>query len=136
MTISELIVVMAISLTLFAIGGVAFIKPQQKANIDSVVNTLIADIKSQQTKAMLGDTNSDYTIHFEVDSYTLDNFTVSLDTNVKITNISFSNQDLIFQKGSGEVNFVSGQNSLTIENESGDGSVQISINKYGAVQKN
>ncbi len=135
-TVIELIVVMGITLTLFAIGSLAFIKPQQKVNIESVVNTLITDIKSQQTKAMSGETNSDYTIHFETDSYILDNFTVALDESIKITDITFNNQDLIFQKGSGEVNFVIGQNSLVIENESGDESVQISINKYGAINTN
>jgi len=136
MTISELIVVMAISGTLWGISTVALVKPQQKANVDSVVNTLIADIKSQQTKAMSGDTNSNYGIHFEGNKYTLDNFIVALDASVKINNITFNNQDLIFQKGSGEVSFVSGQNSLNISNENGDEVVQISINKYGAIQKN
>ena len=50
--------------------------------------------------------------------------------------VYYNQQDLIFQKGSGEVNFVIGQNSLVIENESGDESVQISINKYGAINTN
>lgn len=136
MTISELIVVMAISGTLWGISTVALVKPQQKANIDRVVNTLVADIKSQQTKAMSGDLSSDYKIHFEENSYTLDNFTVSLGDNVKIDNIAFNNHDLIFEKGSGEVSFVTGQNSLNISNDNGDEIVNISINKYGTVQTN
>ena len=135
-SIIELIVVMGITLTLLAIGSLAFIKPQQTVNLDAVVNILIADIKSQQTKAMSGDTTSNYTIHFEDNRYVLDNFTVILDESVKITNITFNNQDLVFQKGSGEVNFTENQNSLNIENDNSDESVQISINKYGTIQKN
>lgn len=136
LTLIELMVAMGITLTLLTIGSLAFIKPQQKVNIDTVVNTLIADIKSQQTKAMSGDTASNYTIHFEENRYILDNFTVLLDENVRITNITFNNQDLVFQKGSGEVNFVGSQNSLNIINDNSDESVQISINKYGTIHTN
>lgn len=136
MTISELIVVMAISGTLWGISTITLAKPQQKANVDSVVNTLIADIRTQQTKAMSGDITSDYTIHFEEDSYLLDNFTIDLDQNIRISNITLNGGDLVFEKGSGEVNFVAGQNSLTVSNTLSGEVAVITINKYGVTSKN
>lgn len=135
-SIIELIVVMGIAMTLFAIGSIAFIKPQQKASIEAVANVLIADIKSQQTKAMSGDSLSDFTIQFNTNSYVLDGYTVNLPKNVEIKDILFFDNKIIFQKGSGEFEFTGNQNSLVISNEAGDESVSISINKYGAVQKN
>ena len=136
MTISELIVVMAISGTLWGISTVALIKPQQKANVDNVVNTLIADIRSQQIKAMTGVDNSDYTIHLEEDRYVLDGFTVNLDDNVKISNITLSAGDVVFQKGSGEVTFSPAQNSFSVSDVNSSEIVQITINKYGVASKN
>lgn len=135
LTIIELIVVMGIIMTLFVIGSITFIKPQQKANIDAVVNTLIADIKSEQTKAMAGDLSSNFTILFESKSYNIGDYKVSLPESIEIKNITFVDNKLIFQKGSGEFNYSGNQNSLVVSTETGDEPVQIIINKYGAVQK-
>ncbi|MEK7168470.1 MAG: type II secretion system protein [Patescibacteria group bacterium] len=135
-SIIELIIVMGITITLFAIASFSFIKPQQKANIDGVVNVLIADIKTVQTKAMLGNSQSDFTIRFDTNSYTLDGYTVNLSENVKIKDITFFENKLVFQKGSGEHIYSGNQNSLVISTESGDEPVQIIVNKYGAVHTN
>lgn len=147
MTISELIIVMAISLTLFAIGTIALIRPQQKANIDSTVNTLISDIKLQQTKAMTSDSASNQGIHFESDRYTLfegntynpadtSNFTVNLEGSVVINDINLIDQNLIFTKGSGETSLASPVNIFDITQSQSSENVNITINKYGAVEQN
>ena len=145
-TITELILVMAIAMILMAIGAMAFIRPQQKTNFDGVLNTLIADIKSEQTRAMSGDLISDYGLHLEENKYTLfkgssynssdpDNYVVLLEDPLKLTTITFANQNIIFQKGSGEVNFLTGQNSFFVTNSAGEEQVKITINKYGAIQE-
>lgn len=147
MTITELIVVMAISLTLFAIGTIALIRPQQKANIDSSINILISDIKLQQTKAMTSDSAFDQAIHFENDSYTLfegntynaadtSNFTVNLEGEVTINDINLANQNLIFTKGSGETSLVNPENIFDVTQNQSSETVNITINKYGAIEKN
>ncbi len=145
-TITELVLVMAIALILMAIGSIAFIRPQQKANLDGVLNTLVSDIKSQQTRAMSGDSLSNFGLHLEANKYTLfegssyslndpNNFIVLVEDPISLTTITFANQDIIFQKGSGEVIFTGTQNTFIVDNTSGSDEVKITINKYGAIQK-
>lgn len=147
-TLSELLIVMAIIVTISLVAVVALIRPQEKAGLDAAIVTMISDVKAQQTKAMSGNTGSSYGVYFENRRYVLfkglaydpngsDNFSISLDSPIQIINITFPGSIVVFQKGSGEVfNFTSGQNGLTIRNTSGGESSTFVINKYGAIQKN
>ena len=146
-TISELLVVMAIAVILWTLASITFIRPQEKVNLDSVVTTMVSDMKSQQTKAMSGEAASDYGIHFETHRYILftgstynsldsNNYEVKVDLPLQIINITLSTPNLIFQKGSGEVTVVVGQDGFTIQNSAGGASTNLVINKYGAINQN
>lgn len=145
-TLVELLVVMAIAVILWTLATMTLLRPQERVNLDSVVTTLAADIKAQQTKAMTGDAGGDYGIHFELNRYTLftgttynstdpNNFIVKVDSPVQVININLVNSDLVFQKGSGEAGVTTGHDGLTIQNSSGGSSKAFIINKYGAIQE-
>lgn len=149
-TLVELIVTIGILAILLGmitlnLGGI-----ERRTTINASVDTLISDLKQQQIKAMVGDTegrvsNDNYGIHFESNRYILfhgnsysssdtSNFPVNLSSGTNITNILFSNSDLIFASVSGEiVGFTPGQNSVTITNSTDGQQKSIIINKYGAV---
>ena len=138
-TITELLVVMAIAIILWSLSTMVLIRPQVKANLDAAVDTLTADIKAQQTKAMSGDGGLDYGVHFDADAYTLtpQNYAVEMDSPISFTNITFAGGNLVFANGSGEVvGFALGQNSLSVTNLSGGNSANLTINQYGAIEKN
>jgi hypothetical protein len=149
LTIVELLVTMAIALIIWAISTMVFIRPQQKVSLDGIVSPLIADIKSQQTKAMNGGDNaSSYGIYFTSTSYVLftgstysssspSNYVINLGSAVRFANITFPSSALVFQKGSGEpLNFDTAHDSFDIQNTSGGLSQSLTINKYGALQRN
>lgn len=127
-TMVELIVVMGIMMTLFAIGTISLSRVLPNTSQNATLDMLLADIKSQQTLAM--SKNSNFGIHFNSTSYVLtpSNFTIGLDPTLTITNVSFTNGDLEFTKGSG--NTTAG--TFTIENNQTGKVTTVNINQYGA----
>ena len=99
-TLIETIVVVGVLLTLIGMASISFLPFRSKSTLDTAITTLIADIKSQQIKAMAGDTegreaNDNYGVYFGTNSYTLfhgtdfnpgdsSNFTVTLDDQLLI----------------------------------------------------
>ena len=146
----ELIVILAIIAVLFTVASVGLNSLQQQSYIDNTVETMLSDIKLQQTKAMTGDTsstgsNSEYGIHFySNNSYTLfkgsnyssfdsNNFTVTQSSAISITT-TFPQSNLIFAKGSGEVvGFISNQNTITVTNTNDSQNRKITINRFGVI---
>lgn len=145
-TIVEFLVAVGVFLILTGLMAVNFIRPQTKANVDSIAQALFSDIKNQQTKAMVGDatgqsTSQAYGVYFNNNQYTLfqgssyvsnnqSNFTVNL-SNVTVTSTFPSNQ-LVFSRVSGEVsNFTAGSNTITVS--SGSNQKVLTVNQYGAV---
>jgi len=60
-----------------------------------------------------------------------------MDSPISFTNITFAGGNLVFANGSGEVvGFALGQNSLTVTNSAGGNSTNLTINQYGAIEKN
>lgn len=149
-TIIELIVGMGIFLTILAISMVNISRLPGSSAKSSGYDLLVADIKSQQTESMMGDLNDgivhdNYGIYFTVHSYTFfkgdalnpsdpANFTINLDPNISLSDITFKDSMLIFEKGSGEViNYASNQNSLSVKDDQSGEVKLLNINKYGAV---
>lgn len=110
---------------------------------------LVTDFRSQQLKAMNGESDGNGNIvargiHFDSDKYVLfrglvynaadtSNFKVDLD-NEQFVNITFLNSDLVFFPGSGEpVNFSTGSATVTLQQKSGGIQKTITINKYGTI---
>jgi len=148
-TLIEVSVVLAISLVIMTFAIVGISSFQSSAYLDTSLEVFISDIKSQQNNAMNGVVNesgntSTYGVHFNENTYTLftgsvynpnneSNFEATLDGNVIFQNITLPNNEIIFQKGSGEIEgYVNGLDSISILSPSGE-EVLITFNKLGVI---
>ncbi len=149
-TLVELLVVMGLLGILMSLTVMNIVQPQRSASIAGTVDVLVADLRSQQLKAMAGDSISAaaaqaHGVYVQSDRYTLykgssysagdtDNFvirpqSVTLSTTLPSSVVSF-------QKASGEpAGFSASNNTITLTNLSGDTKV-ITINRYGVVTVN
>ena len=149
-TLIELLIVIGIVTTLTSLTVVNLIKPQTQATFSSALNVMSSDIKSQQLKAMTGESlgqpaSLEHGIYFEANKYTLfkgstysasdpENFVVNLENDITLTGITLPNSQVVFSKRSGNVsNFVDGSNTLTINNTQSGESKTLTIQRYGAV---
>lgn len=143
-TIIELVVVMGIFALIISFVSINLIKPQVSATLNSSTNTVVADIKEQQIKAMVGDSEASgnsqtYGVHFESDRYILfrssyspsepSNFTVNLNPGLSL---STTPQEIIFLKRSGETTAT----SITLTHSQTGEQKTLSINKVGAISIN
>ena len=112
-TLVELAVVTSIIVTLLGFITISLVNSQQTASLTSVEEVLLADLKQQQLKAMIGDTEGradagQYGIHFDLNHYVLfhgdysasepSNSVINLDSNMQFNNPNFN---VIFSKLSG-----------------------------------
>lgn len=149
-TIPELAVVIGIIATLLTYAVINLTSVQHKIYLAATVDTVTSDFKQQQIKAMSGDTegrgtNDSYGIYFEQNKYYLfhgtmysssdtSNALINLDNNIQFSNIAFPQSQIVFTKGSGEVNgFTSGSNTVTLRNTVTGEQKTISINRYGVI---
>ena len=143
-TAVEVILIMSLLAILLSLVSVNLFKFQHKSQLSSTIDTFLADYKEQQIKAMVGDTSgtatpSAYGIHLETTSYTefrniygTDNFILSLPSGTQFTSTTFSNSQVLFATGSGEV--ATGDNTITIKDTGDNTQKVITINKYGVVK--
>lgn len=150
-TLVELGIVFGIIALLFGFVTFNLINVQKVTSINSVIDTLISDMKSQQTKAMAGAGNSgaenSYGIYLQSDRYILftgttysstdsSNFTIMLESNIEFVNSTFPDNSLVFFHQSGELNgFIDGMNTIAIQNTQGLNKKTITVNRYGVVTK-
>ncbi len=151
-TLVEVMIVMAIFTILAALVVVNLTRPQLQASLDSALGTLLADIKAQQLKAMVGNSEGagsaqQYGLFFASSSYTLwhgtsysststNNFVVPLGGDIALANVTWPTSTLLFARRSGEVvNFVNGQNSLIVQVPGGQQQT-ITVNRYGVLTLN
>ncbi len=139
-TIIELLVVMGIFAILATLSTLSLTQAQHSTSLNSTVNTLISDLKRQQDKAMIGDTegrgtHSNYGIHFDSTDYVLfhDTYNVTDTTNFLVNlggtlHITASN-DIIFAKGSGE----SSATTITLSDTVSHQQKSLTINQYGVI---
>jgi len=149
-TLPELLIVMGILAILFGFITPNLLHFRQRAVLNTTVDTLVSDLKSQQTKAMVGDTegraDSDhYGIYFESKRYTLfhgiafdpldtSNFSIDLEQSQTFSDINVPDSSIIFSKGSGEVlGFISGSDNITLTDSTNGNQIIIQINAYGAI---
>ncbi len=123
-TIIEVLVVLSICITLIAIGYVRAVGIERRAPIGATVDTLIADLRGLQTKAMAGAVQ---------DTYRMSLTAYPADEHITITT-TFPGSVIEFTKGSGDVaGFVPGNNTVTITQTLTGEQKTITINRYGAV---
>jgi type II secretory pathway pseudopilin PulG len=145
-TILELLLIMGITSLLLGIITINLVKVQHNTSISGAVDTLLADMKGQQIKAMSGaSVNSasgdSYGVSFQGNKYVLfhgttdpndsTDFSVPLDTSITVS-ISPSNP-LVFSQLSGEVCSSTCQYTITLTNTAGNETKIITVNRYGVV---
>ena len=152
-TIIELLLVIGIFAIVATLATINLVKPQTQASVDSTTQTLTADLKQQQLKAMAGDSEgassaqvhgikffSDRYILFRGSTYQVgesSNFEVKLETNITLTSINFPSAEVVFLRRSGEVlNYTAGSNNVTIQNTQSSEQKTITVNRYGAITIN
>lgn len=149
-TLPELLIVIAIA---GAILGLTFANTSnviRKASLSTIITTLVTDLRSQQIKAMIGDTEGQltpfaYGVYLEADKYTLfrgtsysssspSNIVINLDNNLSITSITLPSSTILFNRVTGEVNnFAAGQDTFTIVDSVTTEQKTLQINRYGSI---
>jgi type II secretory pathway pseudopilin PulG len=146
-TLIEVLLTVGLVTALCAISFASLGRPQTTTSLNVAVDTLVADLKSQQLLAMTGgqgDTtaaqphgialaNDHYTL-FSAISYTSQdpgNYAVSLGPDVSLST-TLPNAVVLFAKSSGEVqDFVNGDNIITIQKNSA--AKTLTINRFGMI---
>lgn len=156
-TLIELLVVFGIIGIITGFSFTNVLTSKNATSFETSVTTFISDLKEQQNKAMIGDTDGTFTkpqaygIRFGTSDYSLfqgqyyylggiTNFKVNLGDQIQFSNIALPTQFpsnekvIVFATSSGEiVNFVNGQNSFKIKNINTGEQKTITINKYGTI---
>lgn len=148
-TFVEIIVVIAIFLTLIGLTLTNPLNLMESTSINTTVDTLITDIKNQQIKAMVGDTEGrgvpdTYSVYIEPTQYVLfhgqnyspgdpSNFSVVIDSKYQLST-NFTDSKIIFTSGSGEIVGLATEPKLVTITETRTGQKkEIKINKYGVI---
>lgn len=149
LTLIELILVVGIIVLLFGIGFVGITNIQVLTARSTAATILISDIRNQQIKAMVGDTEGratpdNYGVKLFTDKYVLfhgnnydpndpDNYSIPLPDAHSMTS-TFPNDEIVFASDSGELlGFIEGSNTVTIINNPSSTSETITLNAYGVV---
>lgn len=146
-TLVELLIVMGIIATLIGLSTISLLRTQHNATVSSAVDQLVADMRSQQTKAMMGTKDStgnanNYGVHIASHSYILfqglTDPSDSTDFAVTLQGITFTtnlpSNIIVFAKSSGKFsNYVSGTYTITAANSFGTEQKIITVNRYGVV---
>ncbi len=149
-TYVEILVVTGIVAILFAFVYVSLLNVKPTASLQTTITSLASDLRQQQMKAMIGDTEGrattdTYGIYFQPTSYVLfhgasyapldtSNFVVNLDDNLQFSSISLPSSSIIFAKGSGEVvGYSASQNTVTLRNTASGTTKTFQFNVYGSL---
>lgn len=148
----ETILVMAVMTTLIGIATISLLGSQRRATLIGVLDVLVADMRSQQTKAMTGATVNEVTpggfgVYFESSRYVLfsgASYNPSDETNTlvvlpapnTISRVGFPSNIVVFLPKSGEIaGYVSESDTITLQ-EGNSGQVKtIRLNRYGVVTR-
>jgi prepilin-type N-terminal cleavage/methylation domain-containing protein len=114
-TLMEVSVVIGVVAILLGLATINLVRSQQGVSLTSAEEVLVADLRQQQLKSMIGDTEGrsapdPYGIHFDSNNYVLfhgltytpsdtSNFVINLDNNMQFNTPNF---DVIFSRISGE----------------------------------
>lgn len=146
-TLIELMAVIGILATLIGLATINLSGAQQKSSISATVNVIISDMKEQQVKAMIGDTEgrastTPYGVHVDASQYVLfsgtysaaepSNFVVPLPDTIKFD--VASRPEIIFERVTGEVyQFSSGPDKIILKNTTNVDTKTIIFNRYGVI---
>lgn len=144
-TLVELVIVTSITIILLGFITINLVRSQQKTSLASVREILLTDLKEQQIKAMVGETegrldSDSYGIHFDLDRYVLfhgttynssdpSNYIKNLDQNMRFNN---SGYNVIFSRLSGEIPTPT---TIELEDISNSEGIEINLNELGVVTR-
>jgi len=149
-TIIEVVVVMTAMSILIGLVSVSLITVREKADTQKIIDVLVSDIRGQQLKTMVGDTEgsgdiSRFGIYFTQNSYVLfrgdayaseepTNFEVFLPEDITFSTIDVPSSQLVFDIGTGEVVLYDDESdSVNLSNEiTGDERI-IELNRLGVI---
>ncbi|HYK09106.1 MAG TPA: prepilin-type N-terminal cleavage/methylation domain-containing protein [Candidatus Eisenbacteria bacterium] len=142
-TLIELLLAMSIAAILLGFTTFSLMSAQRSTSAATAEESLIADIKSQQIKAMNGIHGSgNFGIHFTgSNTYTLfqggsfvgasSTSPVTIDDNISFTcTVGCASGDMVFTKVNGEI---SSPTTITVVNTAGTESKTIIFNRYGVI---
>lgn len=149
-TITELTVVLGILSILVTYSVINLTSVQHTTYLETTVDTVTSDLKQQQIKAVSGDTEGrgtidSYGIYFQQDKYYLfhgttysaadtSNVLINMDNNIQIASTTLPQSQIVFLKGSGEINnYSSSTNTITVRNTVTAAQKTITINRYGVI---
>jgi prepilin-type N-terminal cleavage/methylation domain-containing protein len=149
-TLMEVAVVVSLLSLLFGFVWVNLLGSRDSASQNTSIDLLLSDLRSQQLKAMLGDTegrvgHDAYGVYFGTNTYTLfhglsyvaadpTNYTVTLGDNERFQSISFPGNTLVFASVSGQIaGFTEGVDSIVLTNITANTQKTVRINKLGTV---
>lgn len=151
-TLVELIIVLTIIGVLFSMTTINLLGAYATNSLVTTVSTIQADLKQQQLKSMVGDTEGvgsadDYGIYFPDTgtSYILikgntysesdpNNFEIDLSNDLQFSSIQVQGSQVIFAKNSGEFsNHVLNFDYVTLRNINTDETKTIRLNELGTV---
>ena len=141
----EMVVTIGLLSSFLGFITISLLNSQRATNMSVSVETLLSDFRSQQIKAMVGDTegqssSNSYGIYFNGSSYVLfrgssynasepSNFTVTLDPQFQF---SPSGRTVVFTRVTGTVSgYSSSQNTVTLSDTSNGASQTMTFNQYG-----
>lgn len=135
-TLVEIVIVIGLISLLSALSVVNLVSGSRRVVKTSTRSTLVADIRSQQIKAMTRiSPGNNYGIQIDDTSYTLlpDNYQVNLENMALST--TFPNSQIIFLPLSGQISgFINGQNTITLTDSTDGTTAVISFNSYGTAE--
>lgn len=149
-SLPELIVVIGILMILLSLSSINLLTIYGKTSLGTKTSTLISDLKHQQLKSMVGDTEGEvsaesYGIYFEQNRYTLFkgssysptdplNFIINLESDLQFSSIAFPQSQVVFSRGSGEIaGYTSDSDTVTLTNIRTADSKTLEFNRYGVV---
>lgn len=151
-TLIEALLVMSIFAIIVGMASINLVGSKNSPSSWASVETFMADLKQQQLKAMVGDTQgsgdiSDYGIHFETTTYTLfrgtyvvsntSNFVVTLPAAIQVST-GLSGSQILFSKLTGDVsNYdpVPANNYITFTDTTINSQKKITVNKHGVINQ-
>lgn len=149
LTLVELLIVVGILGVLFSITFISVFNVRVISTNSSTASVITSDLKNQQIKAMVGDTEgrgtpdnygvkilSNQYILFHGSSYNPNdpaNFSVPVENGYSL-NTTFANGTILFAAASGEiVGFTTNQDTVTLTNTTSGKTRTLHFNKYGTI---
>lgn len=149
LTLIELLLAIGILAVLFAIAFISITNIRVLSGSNSAYTVIISDLKNQQTKAMVGDTEGrgvpdNYGVKILSDRYVLfhglnysisdtANFSVPIDSGYLLSS-TFPNSTILFASESGQiVGYISNQNAITVTSTPSGQTKTIRLNAYGTI---